>query len=198
MRNGACTAVVTALALVSGCSRQEVPRQDAPASPGLSANLPPAPDAAQDAPPVAADTGAAVLVETLRDHEDAAVLAETLREHEDPMARREAIYALADVEDANGATIIGQALTDPDSIVRAAAIEAMTGIRDETATDWLSVGLGDPDPRVRQSAVEALGEVGGETARFLLQQALADVDPGVRAAARQMLEEPAFAGPEAR
>jgi HEAT repeat protein len=197
MRDRACASVVAALALASGCSqeepphehatvsREQLPRAEAPVSPGLSANLPPAPDAARDAPAAAAHTGAAALAETLRDHED-------------PMARREAIYSLADDGDANDAAVIGQALTDRDPMVRAAAIEALTGIRDETAADWLSVGLGDPDPRVRRSAAEALGQIGGEAARFLLQQALVDVDPGVRTAARQMLEEPAFAGPGAR
>jgi hypothetical protein len=121
-------------------------------------------------------------------------LAQTMNEDPDPVQRRESVYAIADAQGADQATVIGQALTDPDPGVRTAAVEAMTGIEDGTAADWLSIGLGDPDPRVRRSAVEALGQVGGASARYLLEQALGDGDAGVREAAAQMLSEPQFAG----
>jgi HEAT repeat protein len=120
-------------------------------------------------------------------------LATTVIEDPDPRQRRDAVYAIADAEVADQASVIGLALTDPDPGVRAAAVEAMTGIEDGTAADWLSIGLGDPDPKVRHSAVEALGQVGGTSARYLLEQALGDADAGVREAAAQMLAEPQFA-----
>lgn len=176
-------ALVGTAILASGCVQGDAPRAGTPATAapeaqrsteaaGVRVELKPATVGEADASP------------------PAPVIAETLREDPDPEQRREAVYALADADPANGAAVIGEALYDPDARVREAAVQAMTGIDDGTAADWLSLGLGDPEPRVRRAAVEALGQIGGETAAFLLRQAEQDVDPGVRAAAREMLEEP--------
>ena len=172
--------------LVSGCVQGDAPRAGTPATGGLEAQ--PSSKAAR----VELTPKPAPVRET--DASPAApVIAETLRKAPDPEQRREAVYALADVDPENSAATIGQALYDPDARVREAAVEAMTGIEDGTAADWLSLGLGDPEPRVRRAAVEALGQIGGDSARVLLRQALGDADTGVREAAAQMLSEPEFA-----
>ena len=179
-------ALIGTAVLATGCVPGDAPRTRTPAM-----------EAAKSQQPVKAARAAVVPkpapvreVDTLP---PAPVIAETLRKAPDPEQRREAVYALADVDPENSAATIGEALYDPDARVREAAVEAMTGIEDGTAADWLSLGLGDPESRVRRAAVEALGQIGGENARFLLQQALGDADAGVREAAAQMLSEPEFA-----
>lgn len=181
MKDETWPALLTAIALASGCVEGDAPRSPAVNTVARATVAPPrvaSPEPERRTP--------------------APALSTTMLENADPNRRREAVYAIADAEAANTAAVIGQALTDEEPAVRAAAVEAMTGIEDGTAADWLSIGLGDPDPRVRRTAVEALGQVGGDSARFLLEQALTDTDAGVREAAQQMLEEPAFAGADVR
>lgn len=159
--------------LASGCVQGDAPRARNPVTASAAATMPieAGPREANEHPPAMPE------------------LATTIIENPDPAERREAIYAIADAEGPDRASIIGQALTDPDAQVRAAAVEAMTGIDDGTAADWLSIGLGDPDARVRRTAVEALGDIRSPSAELLLQQALGDADAGVREAAKQMLDE---------
>jgi hypothetical protein len=179
MRRIGYAALLGGLALASGCFQEEAPRRVAPATVATQA--------------AAAPAAAPMRSPTKMNEAEPAVseLAESIRQAEDPATRREAVYAVADVGEADAAAVVGEALTDPDAEVRMAAIEAMTGFEGTASADWLSTGLGDPDPRVRRTAVEALGQIDGATARPLLQQALGDVDPGVREAAQQMLAEPA-------
>jgi len=176
MRHRGIAAFVMGMALLSGCFQEEAPRQEAPIAVSAMTTWP------QGAPQHAAG---------LDEEETASVppLAATLDNSADPDARREALYAIADVGKSADAAVIGEALYDSNPEIRLAAVEALTGIEGGIAADWLSVALGDPDPRIRRTAVEALGQIGGDTSTFLLQQALADVDLGVREAAQQMLDE---------
>ena len=172
--------------LAAGCVDGDAPRAGMPATPAAEVQ-----EAAKTAKVIVVPERTPTREADASPPEPAIV--ETLTANPDPGQRREAVYALADVDPRDSAATLGEALYDPDARVRESAVEAMTGIEDDTAADWLSVGLGDPEPRVRRAAVEALGQVGGENARFLLQQALGDADAGVREAAAQMLSEPEFA-----
>lgn len=107
----------------------------------------------------------------------------------DPAARREAVYALADVGGETNAATIADALRDADPGVRLAAIDVLSTMGGETPAGLLSSALNDADPRIRLAAVNAYGDVEGPTAIMALQQALADPDALVRETATELLAE---------
>ncbi len=103
---------------------------------------------------------------------------------EDPNVREDALYSLAELEDAGSIDLITEVLhNDEDEHVRMTAVEVLGDIGSEAAIDSLRGALQDEVKEVRIIAVDALRDIGGEVSIDSLREALQDKDVEVRKSA---------------
>ena len=91
-------------------------------------------------------------------------LAASLRESDSAEARRNALWALTQMDAPEARKTARDALMDKDSTVRHVAVQSISLWRDEEAGAALQTLLHDEDLQVRRSAAEALGRIGQSTA----------------------------------
>jgi HEAT repeat protein/beta-lactamase regulating signal transducer with metallopeptidase domain len=110
---------------------------------------------------------------------------------EDPSAdiRRQAAWALGEIEDDGAVTALLVAMQDEDVEVRRMAVWALGELEDEAAIPALVVALEDEDGEIRRHAVWALGEIESVEAVPGLGRALRDADPEIRRQAAWALGE---------
>lgn len=108
---------------------------------------------------------------------------------DDPVAREDAVHALAYAPSGEAASVLERALEDRAMMVRTAAAMALGETHSESAIPALTVALADPEPIVREEALYSLAMIGGSRARALLRSALGDPDGAVRAAAADLLDQ---------
>lgn len=172
-----CTGLMSAYVLLAGCFQSEAP--------------PPAARPESRAPQGNAGNPERRVMALAEQPDESTVpaLEAIVQDGTDPAARREAIYALADMGGEANAAAIADALRDPDDGVRLAAIDVLSTMDGDVSAGLLTGALNDADPRVRLAAVDAFGDMDGATAAMVLQQALSDPDARVREAATELLAE---------
>lgn len=108
---------------------------------------------------------------------------------EDRFLRKEAVGALARIDDPRAVGPLLEALKDEEPWIRSEAAKALGEIGDERAVGPLLESLEDEDPWVRWHAVKALGEIGDTRALpTLARMASEDDDRGVREMAGRAME----------
>ncbi len=106
-------------------------------------------------------------------------LAALLRESNSSEARRNALWALTQIDSAQARETVRGALTDKDSAVRHVAVQSVSLWRDADASAGLLPMLRDDDLQVRRLAAEALGRIGNPAAVPPLLDAAAQIDSNV-------------------
>jgi HEAT repeat protein len=101
---------------------------------------------------------------------------------EDPSAdiRRQAAWALGEIEDDGAVMALLVAMQDEDVEVRRMAVWALGELEDEAAIPALVVALEDEDGEIRRHAVWALGEIESPRALEALRTVIRDEDQEVR------------------
>ncbi|MGO8696640.1 MAG: PVC-type heme-binding CxxCH protein [Limisphaerales bacterium] len=105
-------------------------------------------------------------------------LAISLRNSSATEARRNALWALTQIDAAQAREAVRSALRDKDNTVRHVAVQSISLWRDTDAMTALLPLLQDEDPQVRRSAAEALGRIGNPAAVPALLAAAAQIDAG--------------------
>jgi putative membrane-bound dehydrogenase-like protein len=105
-------------------------------------------------------------------------LAVALRNSTATEARRNALWALTQIDSAQARQAVRSALRDKDNTVRHVATQSISLWRDQDATASLLPLLQDEDTQVRRSAIEALGRIGRQEAVPALLTSAAQIDAG--------------------
>jgi putative membrane-bound dehydrogenase-like protein len=104
-------------------------------------------------------------------------LATTLRDSTSPEARRNALWALTQIDSTEARYTLRAALRDTDNTVRHIAAQSIGLWRDQGAMPDLLPLLRDEDAQVKRSAAEALGRIGDSAAVPSLLDAVGQIDP---------------------
>ena len=91
-------------------------------------------------------------------------LAAFLNQSNSPEARRNAVWALTQIDSTEARAAVRPALKDKDNTVRHVATHSISAWRDEKALHELLPLLQDEDPQVQRSTAEALGRIGSPEA----------------------------------
>jgi HEAT repeat protein len=112
---------------------------------------------------------------------------------EDRFLRKEAVGALARIDDPRAVGPLLEALKDEEPWIRSEAAKALGEIGDERGVDPLIDALKDENPWVRWAAAKALGEIGhGRALPPLTVLVSQDDDRGVREAAGRAIQRIGF------
>ncbi len=126
-----------------------------------------------------------VVTHPVKDEATHAMLREMLGEN-DPVAREEALRALANIRDPNDTGLILHRLSDPQARVRVMAVRAVAALGITPQPAELAKLVRDSDAPVRAAVMTALPDLAVTDKLDCLQQGLADADVTVRRAAAQM------------
>jgi putative membrane-bound dehydrogenase-like protein len=104
-------------------------------------------------------------------------LAAVIRDSGSVEARRNALWALAQIDSPNARKAVRDALKDKDSTIRHVAVQSISLWRDPQAVSALEPLLHDEDLQVRRCAAEALGGIGNPESISRLFAVVAELDP---------------------